>query len=174
MSNIGATVGHLWLPICVLTACASDAPVALQIAGYGIIDSERVVLRIDETSTVGARRADARSMQVAVTTERIPLRKGLSYGIAFRVMRAPTQEVQLKGVLRTSSPCVLKHSGKVVYHNDSILTVRIGQLRHLGARIPASESENHCIGEPQPGTDTFELWFEGRKLVEKTFHVYRE
>ena len=174
MPDASATTRQLWLPLCLLTACASDAPVTLQIAGYGIIESDRVVMRIDKTSTVGAKRADARSMQVAVTTERIPLRKGLSYGIAFRVMRAPTQEVQLKGVLRTSSPCLLKDSGKVVYHNDSVLTVRIGQLRHFGARIPASESENHCIGEPQPGTDTFELWFEDQKLVERTFHVYRE
>lgn len=177
MRTIGTITRSLpALTLCLLAACVSvgDAPVTVEMTGYGIIQSQRVVMRHDDTSSVGAQRADARSMHVALKTERIPLRPGLSYGIAFRVVRAPGEEVKLKAILRTSAPCVLKDSGRVVYHNDSMLTVRVGQLRHLAARIPASESENHCAGEPQPGTDTFEIWFEDRKLVEKTFHVYRE
>lgn len=149
-------------------------PVLLRLTAYGIIESERVVMRADETSSVGAKRADATAMRISTSTDRIPLRPGISYGVAFRVIEAPSPEVRLNAVVRTSSPCVLKSTGEVVHHNDSVLTVRVGQLRHLGARIPASGSENHCRGDPRPGTDTFELWFEGRKLAEKTFEVYRE
>lgn len=159
-----------------LGACAPIAqpPMMLEVTGYGVIESERVAMRADETSSVGAKRADAGAMRIAASTTRIPLRPGLSYGIAFRVIRAPVQEVRLKAILRTSSPCVLKSSGETVYHNDTVLTVQVGQLRHLGARIPASANENHCAGEPRPGIDTFELWFEGWKLAERTFEVYRE
>lgn len=44
MRSTSATRRQLWLPLCLLTACASDAPVTLQTAGYGIIESERVEL----------------------------------------------------------------------------------------------------------------------------------
>ena len=37
-----------------------------------------------------------------------------------------------------------------------------------------SEEEDHCIGEPQPGTDTIELYRGGRKLEEKTFKINKE
>lgn len=160
----------------VLSGCTSisEAPVKLEVVGYGIFESERVTMREDETSSVGAKRADAQSMRIAATTDRVPLRPGLGYGVAFRVTEAPSPEVRIKAVLRTTAACVLKTSGEVVHHNDTILTVKVGQLRHLGARIPASESENHCVGAPQPGTDTFELYFGDRKLAEKRIEVYRE
>lgn len=170
-----------WKPLAVLTilfmtGCAvpSEPRVVLQLAGYGIIESTRVTMRADETSSVGAKRADAQSMHISVTADRVPLRPGLSYGVAFRVTRAASPTVRIRAVLRTSSACVLKTSGEVVYHNDTVLTVAVGELRHLGARIPASQSENHCVGDPQPGTDTFELYFEDKKLAEKTIEVYRE
>ena len=164
-------VGCFSLAIC---AIVDEDPVVLEVVGYGIIESEGVTLRPDETSSIGAKRIDGRAMRIVATTDRIPLRSGLSYGIAFRVSRAPWPEVPIKAVLRTSASCVLKKSGEVVHHNDSLLTVKVGQLRHIGARIPASESENPCVADPEPGTDTLELYLGERKLAEKRFEIYRE
>lgn len=59
----------------------------------------------------------------------------------------------------------------------SIEIMGYGILEHaqlIGARIPASKDENHGMGEPQPGTDTFELYLGYRKLAEKTFQIERE
>lgn len=159
-----------------LASCATieEDRVVLQVVGYGIIENEGVTLRTDETSSIGAKRVDGRGMRIAATTDRVPLRPGLSYGIAFRVSRAPWPEVPIKAVVRTSASCVLKTSGEVVHHNDSLLRVKVGQLRHIGMRIPASESENPCVDIPGPGMDTLELYFGERKLAEKRFEVYRE
>lgn len=167
-----ALVGLLLLGAC--QTVPDEPPVVLEIVGYGIIQSERVVMRKDETSSVGAELAAAQRMRVVTQTTRVPLRRGLSYGIAFRVIEAPSQEVAIRVVLRTTATCVLKESGRVVHHNDSLLTVRVGELRHVAARIPASDSENHCAGEPQPGSDTFELYFDQQKLASKSFDVYLE
>ena len=178
--TITSTDGFLWgaaLVGCLtLTGCATidEGEVVLEVVGYGIIENEGVTVRADETSSIGAKRVDGRAMRIAAMTDRVPLRPGLSYGIAFRVSRAPRPEVPIKAVLRTSASCVLKTSGEVVHHNDTLLIVKVGQLRHIGARIPASESENPCVGDPGPGTDTLELYFEERKLAERRFEVYRE
>lgn len=160
-----------------VASCSADeqqlAP-SIRIVAYGIFEHDRVAMRVDETSSVGAKRGHAQGLRVAVQTDRIPLRPGLSYGIAFRVTGVPAHEVRIRAVLRSSNACVLKSSGDVVYHNDSVLTVKVGELRHIGARIPASEDEDHCVGASQPGTDTFELYLGYQKLAEKTFRIYRE
>ena len=85
----------------------------------------------------------------------------------------PEALVDLKIILRSSTPCVLKTTGEVVYHNDSILQVRIGEMRHIGAAIVSGE-ENHCRDTPEPGIETFELLYGGHKLAEKTFRLFRE
>ena len=161
----------------VIVACGCSTPhspdVQVQIVGFGTIETVGLVMRADETSSVGAKLGGAKAMRVVAETQRIPLRPGVSYGIAFKVIKAPSEEVALKAVLRSSSPCTLKSSGQTVYHNDSVLRVKVGQLRHLAARIPASERESHCVGDSQAGTDTFQLWFDGKKVAEKTFEIYR-
>ena len=147
---------------------------AVDIIGYGILEPDSVAMRADESSTVGAKRGSAQELRVAVQTDRIPLRPGLIYGMAFVLRDVPMQEAQVRVVLRSSNPCVLKASGETVYHNDTTLTVKVGEVRHIGARIPASAEENHCVGESAPDRSTFELYLGYRKLAEKTFEVYGE
>jgi hypothetical protein len=156
-----------------LAACTSTpAPaVKVEVLGRGIIQTETVSWRDDPTSSIGAKRAGSRSMRIVRQTELIPLQPGLTYGIAFRVVHAPQQVVQLRAELRTSAPCRLKTTGEVVYHNNSTLTVRVGEVRHLAATIPASATENPCEGDPLPGMDTFTLSYNGYKLSEARFQV---
>ena len=175
IATVGVSVSMI-AAIVALAGCMPipERPVELEVIDYGVIESAQVSMRPDETSSVGAMRVTSSSMRISSRTARVPLRAGLSYGLAFRVTKAPSEEVSIKGILRTSAPCVLKATGNVVYHNDTVLKVKVGELRHLGARIPASGSENHCRGEPQPGIDTFQLYFGDQKLAEKIFEVYRE
>ena len=125
-------------------------------------------------SSVGARIGRARALRIAKQTYRIPYKPGLSYGVAFVVRGTPPGGlIDLKVILTSSTPCVLKTNGEVVYHNDSILRVRIGELRHIGAAIVSGE-QNHCRETPEPGTETFELFYGDDKLAEKTFELFRE
>lgn len=108
-------------------------------------------------------------------TNRVPIRPGLTYGVRFVVQGNPQgAAVDIRVILRSTNACVLRETGQVVYHNDSVLKVRIGEPRHIAGRFPVSEEENHCIGESQPGTNTFELYHGGRKLAEKTFQLIKE
>ncbi len=156
-----------------LAGCTStpEPVVKVEVLGRGIIQTEIVSWRDDPSSSIGAKRADSRTMRIVRQTELIPLQPGLTYGIAFRVTQAPEHVVQLRAELRTSAPCRLKTTGEVVYHNDSILTVRVGEVRHLAATIPASPAENPCDGKPLPGMDTFTLSYRGNKLAEARFQV---
>ena len=166
-------IGTIFLLVSGLAGCTStpDSAVRIEVLGRGIIEKEIVAWRGDPSSSIGAKRADARSMRLVRQTELIPLQPGLTYGIAFRVTHAPQEVVQLRAELKTSAPCRLKSTGAVVYHNDSTLTVRVGEVRHLAATIPASPAENPCEGEPLPGMDTFTLSYGDSKLAEARFQV---
>lgn len=160
-----------------VTSCTveEDKPApAVEILAFGILAYDEVAMRQDESSSVGAKRGGAKGLRVLRQTDRIPLRPGVSYGVAFVLKNVPAEQAQVRVVLRSSNPCVLKASGETVYHNDTTLTVKVGQPRHIGARIPASADENHCAGDAQPGTNTFELYLGYQKLAEKALHIYRE
>ena len=168
-------IGIVFLLVSGLASCTStpDPVVEVEVLGRGVIQTEIVAWRDDPSSSIGAKRADARSMRIVRQTELIPLEPGLTYGIAFRVTHAPQQVVQLRAELRTSAPCRLKATGEVVYHNDSTLAVRVGEVRHLAATIPTSPTENPCEGEPLPGMDTFTLSYGESKLAQARFQVSR-
>lgn len=147
--------------------------VKLEVLGAGIIERQGIAWKDDADSSVGAKRADARVLRIVKETRLVPLQPGISYGISFRVTQAPQDSVQLRAVLKTSAACKLKSSGEVVYHNNSVLSVRVGDVRHLAATIPATAEQNHCEGDPLPGMDTFTLLHGERKLAEASFQIHR-
>ena len=182
--------GHaiFWMPlasrIAALTAlclaawsCVPQGGIAvdsIDILAFGILEFDRTTASKDPTSSVGAHLVRGQKLRISQQTDRIPLRQGLSYGVAFVVKGTPSGAIaEVKVILRSSSPCLLKETREVVYHNDSVLQVRIGELRHIGGII-ASGDDNHCVDTPGPGTETFELHYGGRKLAEKSFHLFIE
>ncbi len=147
----------------------------IEITGFGIFEYDSVRIDHDETSSVGAKLGAAKGLQLSSETTRIPIRPGLAYGVRFVVHgNPPDTTVDIRAILRSTEACVLRDTGQVIYHNDSVLKVRIGQPRHIVGRFSVSEEENHCIGESQPGTDTIELYHGDRKLAEKTFQIIKE
>lgn len=157
-----------------VASCGQDAdkPVkSIEIVEFGILEFNRATSGTDPTSSVGAPMARAQGLRVSQHTDKIPLRVGLSYGIAFVVRGTPPGTVvDIKVVLRSTSPCTLKTTGEVVYQNDSVLQVKLGEIRYIGARIVDGD-DNYCVNMPGPGTETFELHYGGRKLAEKSFQL---
>lgn len=157
-----------------LAACGSPAPPtvsAVEIIQYGIFEYEKTASKVDPTSPIGAQIARAKALRVSVQTDRIPNRVGVWYGIAFVVRGEPLgAPVDIRVVLRSSGGCVLKATGAVVHENASTLQVRLGQLRHIGARIVPLK-EDHCTTRPAGDTETFEIYYQDAKLAEKRFQI---
>ena len=151
------------------------APVqSIEVIGFGLLDIEDSTKGIDATSSVGADLAHARKISISRQTDRVPLRLGLSYGIAFVVHgAAPGGMVDIQVVLRSTSPCVLKQTGEPVYRNDTILHVKFEEVRYVGATI-ATPEDSHCKNVPGLGIETFELRYRDRKFAEKTFELVPE
>ena len=166
------------LAICLVFGCARNQEAAvnsIEITGFGTLEYNSLRIDRDETSSVGAQLGAAKGLQLSSQTTRIPIRPGLAYGVRFVVHgNPPDATVDIRVILRSTNACVLRNTGQTVYHNDSVLKVRIGEPRYIGGRFPVSEEENHCIGAPQPGTDMFELYHGDRKLAEKTFEIVKE
>jgi len=166
-------VGMLLVSSC--TTHQETVVYGIEITGFGIFEYEGVRIGPDETSSTGAKLGAAKGLKLSAQTTRIPIWPGRAYGVRFVVHgNPPDSMVDIKVVLRSTDACVLRDTGQVVYHNDSVLKVRIGEIRHIGGRFPESEEENHCAGAPQPGTETLELYHGDRKLAEKTFQIVTE
>ena len=166
------------LSVCLTAGCADDREVrvsAIDVTGFGIFDYESVRNDPDDTSSVGAQLGAARALHLAAQTDRIPIRPGLAYGVRFVARGSPQNAViDIRVIMKSTNACVLKASNQVVYHNDSLLKVRIGESRHIGGRFPASEEEKHCVGEAKPGTNTLQLYYQDRKLAEQVFQIVAE
>ena len=143
----------------------------IEVLASGIIEEDRVEFRDDPSSSIGAKRGSAFGMRVVNATSRIPLVPGTVYGIAFRVLQAPAGIVPLKALVESSAPCRLKSTGVVVHRNNLEMTVRVGDVRHVAARIPANDEENPCEGAPRPGMDTLSIFYDGRLVARERFTV---
>lgn len=144
---------------------------AIDIVGFGIFAHGAEDTGKDPGSPLGAQITRAQDVRIGRQTERIPLQEGLAYGVAF-VVRGSREgaAVSIDVRLRSSAPCVLKASGETVYENATTLSVRVGEVRYIGGRIPTA-AEDHCANPQRPGTDTLVLSWHGRQLAEKRFYL---
>lgn len=158
-----------------ILGCGSKEPKrvqAIRIIQYGIMEYGDASLERDKTSSIKADISRASAIRIAVPTDRIPLREGLSYGISF-VVEGPvtSQTIPVKVILKSSHPCVLRSTGEIVYQNDTVMEARIGVPRYVGGRI-VSEKENLCVGSSQQrGSETFEIYYGGKKYAEQRFEM---
>ena len=158
-----------------LTACGASQPSpkvsSIDIIEYGTFEYGQAVRETDATSPIGAEIARAPAIRVSVQTDRIPNRTGISYGIAFVVRgEPPGAPVDIRVILRSAAGCVLKTTGALIHENASTLQVRLGEVRHIGARIVPPQ-EDHCTGRRRTNAETFELYYHGDKLAQKRFEI---
>ena len=160
------------------SSCAPIQQVAvsdIEIEEFGIFNYRSIRTELDEMSSAGSKLGLAKGLHVLSKTNRIPIRGGLAYGVRFVVHGDPQNTtIDIKVILRSTNACILRATGRVVYQNDSVLKVRIGEPRHVGGRFPLSDEENDCIGAPRPGTTTLELYYGNRKLAYKEFQIVQE
>lgn len=157
-----------------ISGCSSPAHnrvEAIDITEYGVLTYSGGITKKDPTSSMGADLTKAPVINLATTTNRIPLREGLTFGVGF-VVKGPTEpeSIPITVIVKSSTPCTLRTTGVVVYQNDIVLNVRVGLRRYVGARI-ARENDNPCVEPPGPGIETFELYYQGKKYAEKQFLV---
>ena len=161
-------------PLCVLGACSApnQTPVqAIEILAHGIMEYGSAPTEKDQSSSIGAEITRSPAVKIVTVTDHIPLRVGISYGISFVVKgSAVADAVPVTVVLKTSYPCVLRSTGAVVYQNDTILNVRIGVPRYVGARI-VTGVDSPCVDPPGPGVETFEVYYDGKKYAEQRFSM---
>lgn len=160
-----------------ILGCSSKEPIrvqAIRIIQYGIMEYGGALSQKDKTSSIGAEVSRASAVRIVVPTDRIPLREGLSFGIAF-VAEGPASSltVPVTVILKSSHPCVLRSTGETVYQNDTVMDVLMGVPRYVGGRI-VSEKENLCVGRSQPGPETFEIYYAGKKYAEQRFEIVPE
>ena len=158
-----------------LAACSASPPSpkvsSIDIIEYGIFEYGQAVRETDTTSPIGAEIARASVIRVSAQTDRIPNQTGISYGIAFVVRgEPPGAPVDIRVIVRSSAGCVLKTTGALIHENASTLQVRLGEGRHIGARIVPPQ-QDHCTGRPRTNAETFELYYRGEKLAEKRFEL---
>jgi hypothetical protein len=119
--------------------------------------------RYNSSQTAAGERATLRSVKLAVKTTRVPLQKGIRFGLHYRVIGGPAGElVQIKGITRFPSPGLRNDAGKVFTTDEYTLNPVIGEMRYNGYTMDQA-------WEMVPGTWTFELWHDGRKLASKSF-----
>lgn len=100
--------------------------------------------------------------------------------VGFGILRAdattsakdPTSTVGAS-MARSQKIRIVRQTDDIPFKRDTVLPVRIGEVRHIGGRI-ASGEDDHCVEPPGPGAETFEFQIGGRKLAEKTFELFRE
>jgi len=119
------TITSLSLAVCLgAAACSPDRDIAIEsidIIAYGVLEFDRAGISKDPASSVGAQLSHATSIRVVQQTDRIPLREGLSYGVAFRVQGRPAGAVvPIKVILRFQPVCIEAHARSGVPQRHSI------------------------------------------------------
>jgi hypothetical protein len=118
----------------------------------------------DQNNQIALRTID--NLQLALATTTITAQLGVRFGIQYRVVGQPSGgDVTVHTILRF--PAGGLHpptSSQPVYVSERDPVVKLGEVTYRGYRFDNS-------WEQVPGTWTFEVWHQGRKLAEQKFTV---
>ena len=106
------------------------------------------------------------NIELVQRTDHIPAIRGTRFGFRF-IIKGSSQGQQIKIVRRNLVPGLRNpKTGNIFYSYEYELAKNIGEETYAGY----SFDENW---ELIPGKWTFQIFYEGRKLAEKTFNVYK-
>jgi uncharacterized protein DUF3859 len=154
----------LFLAVSTASAFAQSRVERIEIVEAGIYTAETTD-RYNSSQTAAGNRANLSSVKLAVSTTRVPLQQNIRFGFRYRVLGGVAGErVQIKGITRFPPPGLRNDAGKVFTTDEYTLNAEFGQIRYNGYTF------DHAW-EMVPGTWTFELWHDGRKLASHSFVV---
>lgn len=146
----------LTLPSCVSVNSAS-------ILSAGIIDYEKVSERSVETVSTG-KVETIQNIIIVEETDIIPHRKGIRFGIRYIINGSPQGTVVPVTIKAIHPPMLNKSTGEMTEVSEWQSNSKIGVPRHFGHGY---EEE----GDMPQGKYTFQVYYQGKKMLEKSFIV---
>jgi hypothetical protein len=141
--------------------------ITANILDYGIYN-EKVLETMKDKSVPGGERARV-SYSLVKETDKIPANLGISFGFRYNLYGAHGKgKLKLKRLYFFPEQGLIDTAKRKTYYKaqlDNELTVR--ENMEIGYRFEHP-------WELVPGKWSFQIWYEGNKLAEKTFTVYRE
>ena len=149
--------------------CAKDQTIEIidaEIIEYGIFSSDIEEVIEDESLAEGEHSININYSLIKQTDE-IPGRIGTEFGFHVLIKGKPHgEEVTIDHVILYPSAGLKNPATDEVHHKDSLqFTATTGKSFYRCYTF-----EHHW--EIVPGTWTYQLWYEGKKLVEKKFRIY--
>jgi hypothetical protein len=151
------------------TAFAEEAQVeAIDVIGKGIYHVE-IGKTVSRPDVPGGAVAPPVRFTLIENTTTVPARIGVEFGFAYRIIGEPTgAEVTLEFVGTYPAPGLADpEQATPVRTSRYELNKKIGEPLYSGYGFEQD-------WEVVPGTWTFEIWYEGRKLAEESFTVVAE
>lgn len=161
----------------------SSASIAAEVFGiiiqeWGIYNTEKVVKAVKEKRLDPGKPLYIGDIKLLKLTYKIPARLGTSFGLKYSINgHPPGAQVYITQRWLFPYPGV-KHpeTGKLTRYYDETELIPIGhtiQGNYLIAWSGVAMQKFTEASELVPGKWTLQLWYDGRKLKEKTFTIYQ-
>ena len=137
----------------------------IEVADYGLYETDTIE-STDAPDVPGGSVEVVTNVRNLGLTRTIPAQRGVKFGFRYRIIGEP-HGTEIPLVFRTLYPqpgLTDPASGKVYYRSEDVRRVPIGVPRYDAYGFREA-------WELVPGVWTFEIWYEGRKLVEQSFTV---
>ena len=155
---LGAVFGGL-----IVQSTSLASVVKFQFDGYGIIETEQNTIVPDKNSPTGHQYlfSDARLLS---KTASIPARMGTTFGVMWTPTGPSSEIIEVMRVIRMPG---IKNpaTGEVVHKWVGKIEAELGSPNALTYTIGAD-------WQAVPGTWTFEIWYQGRKVIDHSFTLY--
>jgi hypothetical protein len=164
-----------WLLVLVILGFVLPTPVILgaawvhnaEILEYGTYNIEITKEIKDNSAVEGKSFKVGKKIKLIKKTNKIPATKDLAFGIRYIIHGSPLGEkVKIRKIMiYPRSGLRNPETGKVGYKKETASHIKIGDKKLYG----------YIFGQEWlmvPGDWTFQLWYEGRELAERTFTVH--
>ena len=155
-----------------LTGGCSQIPQVekIKVTDFGIYTAERdSSIKTPNTASGVTHGVDIDTISLSETTRTIPARMGIHFGFRYSIIGAPSDaDVDLHVVNIFPSPGLVNPATQVPRMRDDYVHTGV-----IGEECYHDYSFDHDW-ELVPGTWTFQIWYQDRKLAEQSFNVVRE
>jgi len=138
----------------------------IEIVDYGVIGIMSEKIMVDAPDTATGKKTGLKKADIKETTDEIPAKVGIAFGVTYIVHGKP-RKADIKILVKRFHPRFTNPKSQKSYTAEqSTWNREIGKVTMNGFHF-AEE------WEVVPGEWIFQFWYEGRKLAEKIFTVYK-